>query len=74
MLEGLAPKTKEALCFLMKKAITELSDDDLRIFNDALADTRWSDNSLSDALTSKGFIISRGVITKHKTGKCACAR
>jgi hypothetical protein len=74
MLEGLTPKTKEALCFLMKKAAIELSDEDIRILNDAITDNRWSDNALADALTSKGFIISRGVITKHRTGKCACAR
>jgi hypothetical protein len=74
MLEGLAPKEKESICFLMKKATTELNDSDLRIFLDALKDTRWTDNSLTDALNEKGFAISRGIITKHKSGKCACAR
>lgn len=74
MLEGLAPKEKEALCFLMKKATDELDDKDLKILLDAMADPRWSANGLTDALNSRGFIVSRGIIQKHKAKTCACAR
>jgi hypothetical protein len=74
MLEGLTPRSKEALCFLMKKATTELDDKDLKILLDAVDDPRWTANGLTDALSQRGFIVSRGVIQNHRAKTCACAR
>lgn len=72
MLEGLAPKEKEALCYLMKKA-SELSSDDLKILMDALADPRWSSNALTTALRERGFVIHRGAVNMHRKKTCSCA-
>jgi hypothetical protein len=74
MLEGLTPKTKEALCFLMKKATEELSNEDLTVLLDALSDNRWSMNGLSEALSERGFHVTRGVLQRHKNKVCNCAR
>ena len=74
MLEGLAPKTKEPICYLMDKAVKELNEHDLAILVDALNDSRWSETALTDALCARGFKISRGVIHRHQTGACGCAR
>lgn len=74
MLEGLAPKEKESICFLMRKATTELDDKDLKILDEAIKNPKWSANALTDALTKRGFIVSRGVIQKHREGRCDCVR
>lgn len=74
MLEGLTPKPKEAICFLLRKATAELSNDDLAILLDALDDPRWTMTSLVNALNERGFHISRGVVEKHKNKLCTCAR
>lgn len=74
MLEGLAPKEKEPICFLMKKATNELDDKDLKVLLEALKDPRWSETALADALTKRGFAISRSVIHRHQIGACNCAR
>jgi len=74
MLEGLAPKEKETICFLMNKATRELDDKDLNVLLEALKDPRWSESALADALSARGFKVSRGVIHRHKAGVCGCAR
>lgn len=74
MLEGLAPKEKEQICFLMNKAITQLDVKDLRILEEALKDPRWSESALAEELSQRGFKVSRAVIHKHKIGRCGCAR
>jgi hypothetical protein len=74
MLEGLAPKEKEALCFLIKKATDELTNEDLTILLEAIDDPRWSMSGLVDALTERGFKITRGVLQRHKEKKCNCVR
>jgi hypothetical protein len=74
MLEGLAPKEKESICFLMKKAVTELDDKDLKILDEAIKNPKWSANALTDALNQRGFTISRGVIQKHRDERCGCVR
>ncbi len=74
MLEGLAPKEKESICFLMKKATSELDDKDLKVLLEALKDPRWSESGLAEALTQRGFKVSRGVIHRHNSGACGCAK
>lgn len=73
MLEGLTPPNKESLCAVMLRA-ADLEPADLKILLDALADARWSNLGLAEALTERKFIISESTIRKHRVGKCACAR
>ena len=73
MLEGLAPKTKDALCTLMVRA-TELSKEDYAILMEALESPLWTSNGLCDALRERGFSVSRGVISNHRKKVCACVR
>lgn len=74
MLEGLAPKSKEPICYLMSKAVNELDEKDLAILVEALNDPRWTETGLSEALTTRGFKVSRGVLHKHMIGTCGCAK
>lgn len=74
MLEGIKPPQKEAVCYLMRKAASDLDSADLAILNEALADPRWSSNALGTALNDRGFKINKGAINEHRTKKCACAR
>jgi uncharacterized protein (DUF1778 family) len=73
MLEGLAPKTKDALCVLMRRA-ADLSAEDYQILMDALDDPRWSSNGLAEALRERGFVIHKNAVGEHRKGVCPCAR
>lgn len=74
MLEGLTPPVKEMLCAVMSRAAEKLDTKDMTILNEALADSRWSNNALAEELTKRNFPIGEGAIRKHRTGKCCCAR
>lgn len=73
MLEGLMPPEKEAICVLMRKA-SELSPEDFKILNDAIADPRWAGAQLHAALAERGFSVHKDAIQQHRTKRCACAR
>jgi hypothetical protein len=73
MLEGLTPPIQDRLCVVMSKA-SGLDAKDLTILEEALQDTRWSNNGLADALRSRGFEVSESSIRKHRGKKCCCAR
>jgi hypothetical protein len=73
MLEGLAPKTKDALCVLMRRA-ADLDADDYQILMDAMGDQKWTSNGLATALRERGFVIHKNAIREHRQKQCACAR
>lgn len=72
MLEGLAPKNKEHICSLMQNAAEKLDEADFQILMDALADSRFSNNGLAEALTERGFKATETSIRRHRIKKCAC--
>lgn len=74
MLEGLTPPQKEAICVFYKNAKDTLSAKDLKILNESLADSRWQNVALSNALNERGFKCYDEQVRLHRTGKCACAR
>ena len=73
MLEGLAPKQRNHICSLMQNAAEVLDDSDIKILLDALADKRFSNNGLAEALTDKGFKVTETQVRRHRIKKCACA-
>lgn len=73
MLEGLAPKSKEAICVLMSRA-TNLDPEDYQILIDAIADPKWSSNGLAVALRERGYKIHKNAVSDHRQKICACAR
>lgn len=73
MLEGLQPKSKEAICALMQNAADQLDAKDIKILMDALEDKRFSNNGLAEALTEKGFKTTETQVRRHRIKKCACA-
>jgi hypothetical protein len=73
MLQGLTPPAKEPICIFYKKAKDTLSKEDLKVFDDNLADSRWSHTGLASALTERGFKCYDEQVRMHRTGKCACA-
>lgn len=73
MLEGLAPKKKEAICVLMSRA-ADLSPEDYKTLMDALADPRWSANGLSEALRERGFMVHKNAVSEHRKKTCPCVR
>ena len=74
MLEGIAPRNKDGLCAVMSRAIEQLEADDINILNAALADPKWSNLSLSETLTERGFFIGESAIRRHRSKKCVCVR
>lgn len=73
MLEGLAPKKKDMLCSLMRRATERLDEADMQILLDALADPMWSNNGLAEALRERGFETSEPSVRKHRLKSCICA-
>lgn len=73
MLEGLAPKKKDALCVLMMRA-AELDKADYDILMEALDSPLWTSNGLAEALRDRGFQIHKGAVRNHRSGACSCAR
>lgn len=73
MLEGLAPKQKEAICVLMRRA-AELDKADFDILMDAVADPKWSSNGLAEALRNRGFQVHKNAVSEHRNKVCCCAR
>ena len=73
MLEGLAPKKKDALCILMSKA-AELEKADYDILMEALDSPLWTSNGLADALRERGFQIHKGAVANHRKKTCCCVR
>jgi hypothetical protein len=70
MLEGLTPKVTRFPC-QVKSVAESLEDADKKILFDAVNDsTRWSANGLSSALNSRGLVLSRYAIEKHRSGRC----
>lgn len=73
MLQGLQPPVKEALCPLMKK-VAGLDKKDAEAVIGYLADERWTNAALSEALTKNGFAISETPLWRHRAKRCACAK
>lgn len=73
MLQGLQPPQKEALCPLMVR-VAKLDKKDAEAVIGYLADPRWTNSALSDALTKNDFPISETPLWRHRAGRCACAK
>jgi hypothetical protein len=74
MLEGLAPKTKDQLCNLIRKATDELSAEDQTILFDAIDNAdQWSSHGLALALRERGFFVHKNAVGEHRKRACACA-
>lgn len=71
LLKGMTPPKKERICFVATKA-AELSKEDAEIFLNAVKDPAWSIAGLVNALTSRGVVISRAPIERHRRGNCGC--
>lgn len=70
------PEDKRSACYLLVKAeqlgLTKQDIDTLMgLVNDT---TTWSAGALARALNARGFVISRGVIDRHRSAQCPCER
>lgn len=74
MLEGIQPRNKDGLCAVMTRAADQLDAADLAILMDAIADPKWSNLSLSETLTLRGFAIGESALRRHRSKVCACVR
>lgn len=72
MLEGLTPEIKIPSC-RVRTILETLEPKDQKILREALTDGRWTGNSLSKALNSRGIKVGDKVITKHMIGGCSCS-
>ena len=74
VLEGMKPHKQQYPCRIatLKK---ELSDSDVAILEDALADVQtWTHYGLSKALNDRGITCNEKTIRKHRDKGCACWR
>lgn len=75
--DGLTPPAdKRSVCFLLLKSEQlGLTDKDIATLMAMVDDEkRWSATALTKALNSRGFIISRGVVDRHRSGQCPCRK
>lgn len=73
MLEGLTPPTKKVQCSITKWR-NELSEEDQRIFDEALENPQWSTNALASALQERGAPWAYYTLSRHRQGICVCNR
>jgi hypothetical protein len=74
MFETLSLPEEEKICPMISRAMNDLEEKDLKIFIDALNDTRWVATTLAIEITKRGFKVSENQIWKHRSKACACAR
>jgi len=73
MLEGMEPPSNSRTC-KVRRILADLEPKDQKILEDALADhMRWSSQSLTGALRSRGIMISVHPILAHRKGICRCS-
>jgi len=65
------PKKRRRWCGLADWAAT-LDADDKAAVNDAVTDTAWSVEALTQALNGNGFRGGRNVVANHRRKACAC--
>ena len=70
-LSGLTPPTKEPKCRVVTVA-ESLSKEEKEIVLAAVMNLDWSINGLGKALRSRGVILSREVLERHRQKRCAC--
>jgi hypothetical protein len=73
MLEALQLPQEDKLCTMMQDAIDKFDENDLKIFQESLANPAWSSRELAQQLTKLGFPVSDSKIWKHRSGACRCA-
>jgi hypothetical protein len=73
MLEELGKPNDDTVCSLMQEA-AKLSPEDFKILTEALDDQRWGNIILARKLNSLGFKTSKGILFRHRSKECACAR
>lgn len=72
LLSGLTPPVRKPLC-KVQTTWDNLEADDAEIFMTAVNDlTTWPARTLSNALQTRGIIISDLSITRHRNGACSC--
>lgn len=68
------PQPAKRDCYLLTKANQlGLSDADKKQLFALADDLAWSASALCDALNQRGFVISRGVIDRHRKHACPCS-
>jgi hypothetical protein len=73
MLEDLTPPVKLSPC-RVREVMETLEPKDQEILKKALENPAWGTKTLSNALRERGLMISDTPITKHRAGRCSCAR
>lgn len=73
MLEDLQKPRRANTC-RVSTIKAELSEDDYKIFLDAVNDEGWSGHALKSALNERGLSIAGDSILKHRKGVCKCSK
>jgi hypothetical protein len=73
LLKGLTPPVKVRVCTVSERA-KELGKEDGEILLNLMQDPAWSINALVAALGSRGVILSRTVIERHRGKRCPCSK
>jgi hypothetical protein len=73
MLENLGTPEDRSVCIVIREGL-KLSPEDFQILDNALNDPRWGHVVLANELNKLGFKIGRDSLTRHRIGKCTCAR
>jgi len=71
LLKGMVPPAKVRTCTVAERSI-ELGKEDGEILLNAVMDSAWSINALVAALGSRGVVLSRTVIERHRGKRCPC--
>jgi hypothetical protein len=71
LLDNLEPPKRTTTC-LVRTIKQSLDESDQIKLDEIIADTRWNTSAISEALASKGIVVSRASIYTHRKGKCSC--
>lgn len=74
ILDNLTPSPRLYPC-KVRTVLTELDDDDRKILEEAIADTKaWTNNGLARSIQSRGIDLKPEPIRQHRLGECSCSR
>lgn len=74
MFDNMKPPTQKRVCFLVRRCDElKLADKDRETLFGLLDDVAvWSASALTAELNKRGFVVSRGVIDRHRAQNCPC--
>lgn len=73
ILDNLDPPERQSRCVIAKTKLI-LSDEDKKLFEEAVNNDKWPASQLSIELGNRGIRVSRFALMDHRKKVCECSR